>query len=65
MSSRRRPVLDAFTRSILKNIGMVTLITACLPVLLAHACDKGATRERSLSNSLGAGKFHIPGANGG
>jgi hypothetical protein len=65
MCSRRGPAMNAFTRSILKSIGMVTLITACLPVLLAHACGKRATRERSLSNPLGSGKFHFFGVNGG
>jgi hypothetical protein len=58
--------MDALTRGILKSVGMITLlITVCLPVLLAHVYGKEGTRERCLSNSLGSGRFHIPGANGG
>jgi len=58
--------MDALTRGILKSVSMVApLITACLPVLSPPVYGKGATRETSLSNPFGSGRFHIPGANGG
>jgi hypothetical protein len=58
--------MKALTSGILKGVGMVApLITACLTVLSPHVYGKGARRETSLSNSLGSGRFHIPGADGG
>jgi hypothetical protein len=66
MSSRRRPVTGALTRGTPKSVALVTLlITACLPLMFLHVYGKEARRETSLSNFLGSGRFHIPGADGG
>src|SRR5215217_7266001 len=49
-----------------KTVGMVApLITAGLPLLSPHVYGKEARRETSLSNFLGSGRIHIPGADGG
>ena len=66
MSSRQRPVMNAFTRGILKSVALVALLlSACLPLLSLHLYGKEARRETSLSNFLGSGRFHIPGVDGG
>jgi hypothetical protein len=58
--------MNALPRGIPKSVGMVApLITARLTLLSPHVHGKAATRETYLSNFLGAGGFHIPGADGG
>jgi hypothetical protein len=55
--------MNALTRGILKSVALVSLlITACLTLLSSHVYGKVARREISLSNFLGSGRFHIPGA---
>jgi hypothetical protein len=58
--------MNALTRGIPKSVALVALqITARLPLLCPNVCGKEAKRETSLSTFLGAGRFHIPGADGG
>jgi len=58
--------MNALTRGILKSVGMVApLITACLALLPPPVFGNEARRETSLSNFLGSGRFHIPGADVG
>jgi hypothetical protein len=54
------------TRGILKSVALVALsITACLSLLSPHVYGTEARKGTSLSNLLGPGRFHIPGADGG
>jgi len=58
--------MNTFTRGILKSVALVALlITAFLSLLSPHVYGKVARRETSLSNFLGSGGVHIPGADGG
>jgi hypothetical protein len=58
--------MGALTKDILKSVALVSmLIAACLSLLSPHVYGKEARRETSLSNLLGPGRYHIPGADGG
>jgi hypothetical protein len=58
--------MNALTRGNPKSVALFALlITACLSLLSPHVYGKVARRETSLSNFLGSGGFHIPGADGG
>jgi hypothetical protein len=58
--------MGALTRGILKSVALVSLlIAACLSLLSPHVYGKVARKGTSLSNLLGPGRFHIPGADGG
>jgi hypothetical protein len=66
MSNSRRPVMGALTKDIPKSVALVALlITACLSLLSPHVYGKEARQGTSLSNLLGPGRCHIPGADGG
>jgi hypothetical protein len=57
--------MDALTRGILKSVGMIAPLTACLTLRLLNVHGAEVTRELSLSTLLGSGRFHITGAYGG
>jgi hypothetical protein len=58
--------MNALPRGILKSVALVALlIIARLPLLCPNVYGKEVKRETSLSNFLGAGRFHILGADGG
>jgi hypothetical protein len=58
--------MGALTKDIPKSVALVALlITACLSLLSPHVYGKEARQGTSLSNLLGPGRFHIPGADGG